>query len=197
LRANRLGEHTAIIMARRDALRETLAKLIEPNGRLVWEVGSGHGHFLTAYASAHPDETCVGIDIASERIVRADLKRRRSQLDHLHFIRADAEDFLASMPEGARFTLIFVLFPDPWPKRRHHKNRIMTPQFLSDVAARSVKGANLHFRTDHEAYFREATRVLREHTDWIEAGEATLPFEEPTVFQKRAARYFTLVATRR
>ena len=196
MRANRLSEHTAIIKARRDALRETLARLIKPNGQLVWEVGSGHGHFLTAYASAHLDATCVGIDIASERVVRADLKRQRSRLDHLHFVRADAEDFLASMPERARFTSIFILFPDPWPKRRHHKNRIMTPQFLSDVAAKSVQGARLHFRTDHEPYFREAARVLRGHTDWVEADAATLPFEEPTVFQRRAARYFTLVAIR-
>ena len=197
MRGNRLKEHTAIISARREALREALARMIEPAGRFVWEVGSGHGHFLTAYAAAHPRDTCVGIDIASERVVRADLKRRRSGLDHLHFVRADADDFLASMPERARFTSIFILFPDPWPKRRHHKNRIMKPQFLAGVAARSAKGARLHFRTDHEPYFREAAAVLLEHADWIQADADTLPFEEPTVFQKRAARYFTLVATRR
>jgi tRNA (guanine-N7-)-methyltransferase len=197
LRANRLNEHTAIISARREVLRDTLARIIEPSVRFVWEVGSGHGHFLTAYAAAHAHETCVGIDIASERVVRAELKRQRSGLEHLHFVRADAEDFLASMPQSARFTSVFILFPDPWPKRRHHKNRIMTHEFLAAVAARSAKGARLFFRTDHEPYFRGAALVLREHANWIVEESAALPFEEPTVFQKRAAHYFTLVATRR
>jgi tRNA (guanine-N7-)-methyltransferase len=197
LRSTGLKGHAAIVASRRDALRRILADMIEATGRFVWEVGSGHGHFLTAYAEAHPGEICVGIDIASERIARADRKRERSKLERLHFVRADAEDFLASMPERARFSSIFILFPDPWPKRRHHKKRLIKPEFLSALAARSEKGARLHFRTDHEPYFREAQGILLEHADWIRSDVATLPFEEPTVFQKRAARYFTLVAMRR
>jgi len=197
LRSTGLRGHAAIVASRRDALRRVIANKIEPTERLVWEVGSGHGHFLTAYAAVHPGETCVGIDISSERIARADRKRERSKLERLHFVRADAEDFLASMPERARFSSIFILFPDPWPKRRHHKNRLIKPEFLSALAARSEKGARLHFRTDHEAYFREALGIILEHADWILSDTANLPFEEPTVFQKRAARYFTLVAMRR
>ena len=197
MRSIGLKGHVAIVASRRDALRRVLADRIGATERFVWEVGSGHGHFLAAYAAAHPSETCVGIDIASERIARADRKRERSKLERLHFVRADAEDFLASMPERARCSSIFVLFPDPWPKRRHHKKRLIKPEFLSAVAARSTKGAHLHFRTDHEPYFREAQGILLEHEDWIRSDATTLPFEEPTVFQKRAARYFTLVAMRR
>lgn len=197
MRSTGLKGHAAIVASRRDALRRVLADKIEPTARIVWEVGSGHGHFLTAYAAAHPGEICVGIDIASERIARADRKRERSKLARLHFVRAEADDFLASMPERARFSSIFILFPDPWPKRRHHKKRLIKPEFLSAVAARSAKGAHLHFRTDHEAYFREAQGIILEHADWIPSEAGTLPFEEPTVFQKRAARYFTLVAMRR
>ena len=184
-----------MIAKRREELRRVLAGIIGSTSRFVWEVGSGHGHFLTAYAAAHPDETCVGIDIASDRVLRANRKRERSRLEHLFFLRADAEDFLASMPERARFTSIFILFPDPWPKRRHHKNRIMKPGFLTAAAARSAKGAHLYFRTDFEPYFREAAEVIRGHADWAQTPSAILPFEEPTVFQKRAARHFTLVAT--
>ena len=54
----------------------------------------------------------------------------------------------------------------------------------------SAKGARLHFRTDHEPYFREAAVVLREHADWVQADAATLPFEEPTVFQKARRALF-------
>jgi tRNA (guanine-N7-)-methyltransferase len=140
----------------REALREVLGRIIGPESRFVWEIGSGHGHFLAAYAK---DPSGEGVRRHRHRLRPGRAGRsqaRRALLGNLHFIRADAEDFLASMPDGARFTAVFILFPDPWPKRRHHKNRVMTPQFLSDVAAKSVKGASLHFRTDHEPYFREA-----------------------------------------
>jgi tRNA (guanine-N7-)-methyltransferase len=163
----------------------------------VWEVGCGHGHFLTAYAKAHPGETCIGIDITSDRIVRADRKRSRARLENLHFVRADADDFLVVMPESARFTAIFILFPDPWPKRRHHKNRVVKAEFLSAAAARAQKGTDLYFRTDHEPYFREVSSLVNSHRDWSEQTGREWRFDEPTVFEKRAARYFSLVAKRR
>ena len=121
--ADRLTARILVIRERREALREVLGRILGPESRFVWEIGSGHGHFLAAYARTHPGKVCVGIDIASDRVARADRKRERALLGNLHFIRADAEDFLASMPDGARFTAVFILFPDPWPKRRHHKNR--------------------------------------------------------------------------
>lgn len=182
---------------RRDLLRVHLLQIIPPGSRLVWEVGSGHGHFLAAYAAAHPDELCVGVDAAADRIARAVRKRDLARLANLHFVRADAADFLATLPEGSRFSAIYMLFPDPWPKRRHHKNRLMRPEFLSVAAAISEKGAGLYFRTDDEPYFCEAAEAVRAHADWRQSSDATLPFEEPTVFQRRAECHFTLVATRR
>lgn len=182
---------------RRKELRRSLVGIIGPAARIVWEVGSGHGHFLTAFAAAHPEEICIGVDIESDRIARADRKRSRSRLGNLHFVRADAEDFLASMPEHARFKAVFILFPDPWPKRRHHKKRTVKPEFLSSLADRSEKQARLYFRTDHEPYFLDVRASLGASEDWIQTDAAAWPLDEPTVFQKRAATYFSLVATRR
>ena len=197
MRPSRPSERESLIAERRGALRSALVTVLEPASRFVWEVGSGHGHFLAAYAAAHPEDICVGIDIASDRIARAERKRERAQLANLHFVRADAADFLASMPEGARFAAIFVLFPDPWPKRRHNKNRIMKPEFLAAAASRAEKGTPLYFRTDHEPYFREADATVSAHPDWRKSDAASWPFEEPSVFEKRAERHFSLVATRR
>jgi tRNA (guanine-N7-)-methyltransferase len=194
LRPTRLAEHTSYISGRRDDLKGKLESILGSKRDLVWEVGSGHGHFLTAYAKTHPDQTCIGVDIMSDRVIRAHRKRERAELAHLHFIRADAEDFLAVMPEGARFTSIFVLFPDPWPKRRHHKNRMMNEGFLSAVASRSSSETRLYFRTDHEEYFLAASSILKAHADWEVQEDRLLPFEEETVFQKRSAGHFTLVA---
>jgi tRNA (guanine-N7-)-methyltransferase len=197
LRPTRLAEHNSHISGRRDDLKGLVEEIVGPKANLIWEVGSGHGHFLTAYSKAHPDLTCVGVDVMSDRISRANRKRERARLANLHFIRADAEDFLAVMPDGARFISVFVLFPDPWPKRRHHKNRIMNARFLSAVAARSGRETCLYFRTDHEEYFREAAATLRGHGDWKEHEATALPLEEPTVFEKRSKGHFTLVAKRR
>lgn len=194
MRPTRLVEHTSYVSGRRDDLKGKLETILGTEGRLVWEVGSGHGHFLTAYSKAHPDQVCIGVDIMSDRVVRAHRKRERAKLAHLHFIRADAEDFLAVMPEGARFTSVFVLFPDPWPKRRHHKNRMMNGRFLSAVATRSSRETRLYFRTDHEEYFHGALGIVKSHANWEILGESTLPFEEETVFQKRSEGHFTLVA---
>jgi tRNA (guanine-N7-)-methyltransferase len=188
--------HGRLLAERRDLLRRDLLTIVGSSSRLVWEVGSGHGHFLAAYAGAHPGRLCIGIDISSDRVARAKRKRDRAHLGNLHFILADADDFLGAMPEGTRFTDVFLLFPDPWPKRRHHKNRVMNPEFLSAVAARAAKGASLYFRTDHEDYYRVAASLVRDHPGWSESAKGALPFEEPSVFEKRAERHFTLVATR-
>jgi tRNA (guanine-N7-)-methyltransferase len=182
---------------RQEDLRLVLTDLIEPSARIVWEVGSGHGHFLAAYAEAHPNETCIGVDITSDRIARADRKRDRARLKNLHFVRGDADDFLAVMPRQVRFTSVYILFPDPWPKRRHHKNRVVKASFLSALAARAQKGAALYFRTDHEPYFRDVSALLAAHPDWSEPDATKWPFDATTVFQKRSEGHFSLVARRR
>jgi tRNA (guanine-N7-)-methyltransferase len=197
LRPARQAEHPSHIAQRREDLRRVLDNLIEPSARIVWEVGSGHGHFLAAYAAAHPDETCIGVDITSDRIARADRKRDRARLKNLHFVRGDADDFLAVTPPHARFTSVYILFPDPWPKRRHHKNRVVKAEFLSALAARAQKGASLYFRTDHEPYFRNVSALLAAHPDWSQPDATKWPFDATTVFQKRSESHFSLVARRR
>lgn len=185
--------------ARRRDLRACLANILPPRTRFTWEIGCGHGHFLTAYAQAHPHELCVGIDIVSERVGRAVRKRDRARLPNLHFIHAEARLFLEMLPAEATFSRLFVLFPDPWPKLRHHKHRIMQPDFLATVAARAGEGARLYFRTDFTPYHDDTKIVLATHPRWqlvpadAPAGEPW-PFEHETVFQSRAPSYHSLIA---
>lgn len=190
---SRTAEHIALITQRRSALYDILAAVIEPSAPFVWEVGCGHGHFLTAYAVAHPDQLCIGVDITKDRIDRGIRKRDRAKLRNLHFIHAEAGLFLESLPKTAAFSSIFVLFPDPWPKRRHHKNRLIQPDFLTAVAARANAKTCLYFRTDYEPYFKEAEDTIRVHPAW-ELVSQPWPFEQVTVFQSRAASHHSLVA---
>jgi tRNA (guanine-N7-)-methyltransferase len=182
------------IMAQREAdLKERLNALFEPGDAFVWEVGCGHGHFLVDYAKAHPTRDCIGIDIASERINRATRKRDRAKLSNLHFIQAEARLFLATLPIGLFISDVFILFPDPWPKLRHQKHRIIQPDFLAALARRVTPDCRLHFRTDHEEYFAAATRIITEHPMWQPVTEPW-PYEFETVFQSKSATFQSLVA---
>ncbi|MEI6862652.1 MAG: methyltransferase domain-containing protein [Verrucomicrobiota bacterium] len=188
--------HRAELAARREALRGELASILPTGGRFVWEIGCGHGHFLTAYAAAHRDELCVGVDQELDRINRARRKQHRAGLPNLHFVRAEARLFLAALPPGAKLAAVFVLFPDPWPKRRHHKHRLLQKNFLQDMADLAGPGTPFYFRTDHGPYFEEVEAMLRTHAAWRLIPGEPWPFERPTVFQQRAPGHFSLVARR-
>jgi tRNA (guanine-N7-)-methyltransferase len=157
------------------------------------EIGCGHGHFLNAYAQAHPEEFCLGIDLIADRIERAQKKAHRARLTNLAFFQAEARLLLEALPAKACFSRIFVLFPDPWPKRRHHKNRLMQPEFLTAMAHRASPGSKLHFRTDHEPYFTAATETVNQHPEWQLVSEPW-PFEFVTVFQSRADTHYSFTA---
>src|SRR5688572_21659338 len=185
--------YAAVLAGRRAELREQLNPIFSSCREFTWELGCGHGHFLTALAQARPAKCCIGVDIESERIARALRKRDRAQLENLLFIRADARLFLECLPDGAAFSDLFILFPDPWPKLRHHKHRIIQPEFLSHAAARATETARLCFRTDSAPYFEQAQRMVRAHPRWSIVDEPW-PFEFSTVFQNRASQYQSFIA---
>jgi tRNA (guanine-N7-)-methyltransferase len=193
----RTAEYRAKLIERRETLRAEMAAILPKGGPFVLEVGAGHGHFLTAFAEANPGRVCVGIDLEQDRVTRSLRKRDRAKLQNLHFLRGDAAMLLEVLPAAAAADLIFVLFPDPWPKLRHHKHRIMRPRFLANLAAKSLPGAILCFRTDFRPYFAEVEATLRTDPEWQLDPAAAWPFELPTVFQERAESYHSLIARRR
>jgi len=179
--------------------REELARLCgeefpEPEA-ITLEIGCGHGHFLTAYAEAHPNERCVGIDILAKRVRKGEAKANRRSLDNLCFIKAEALEFLDVLPEHVTLQRTFLLFLDPWPKKRHWKNRIVQAPLLDRLAARSPQG-QLYFRTDHEGYFEWAVEHICAHPEWEIDDEAPWPFEAPSFFQDLMESWQSLCARR-
>jgi len=184
----------AIDSNRREELKTQLDDCLrEAPASITLEIGCGHGHFLTAYAAAHPEEYCLGIDIIEDRLVRAERKLRRAELTNVNFLRADARMLLETLPESIRLNGIFVLFPDPWPKRKHHKNRLICSDFLNILAKKADFGAKLHFRTDHDSYFEKAREIVSAHPDW-DLADTTWAFEYETVFQERAESHQSWIA---
>jgi tRNA (guanine-N7-)-methyltransferase len=187
----------AIQTERLVALRAAMAAVLPPSQtQLVLEIGCGNGHFLTAYAAAHPARLCVGIDLRFERITKALRKRDHASLSNLHFLRCEARDFLRELPAGVQLLDIYMLFPDPWPKKRHHKNRLLQAEFLDELAARAGQGSRFFFRTDYKPYYDEALEIVAAHRRWHPQPAGPFPFEHQTIFQARAATYHSLGAVR-
>ncbi len=189
-------EFLARITERRAALRAKLAALLPSKQAITWEIGSGHGHFLVQYAQAFPEKLCVGVDIIRDRLNRSDKKRDRARLSNCHFVQAEAREFLDALPVGVALREIWVLFPDPWPKKRHHKNRILQAEFLEALAGRAGEGAPLYFRTDHAEYFSAVAALIPTLSTWRLDPFAPWPLEQETVFQARAPAYRSLVTVR-
>ena len=164
-----MPEHTKVMGkewadARRAAnvarLGATLAEGLAGRGDITFELGCGHGHWLAAYAAAHPGEFCVGIDLITHRVARSQRKQSLGKLDNLIFLKAEAMEFLEALPAPIILRKIFILYPDPWPKKKHHKNRFICPESLDLLARRSAIGTRLHFRTDDADYFAWTTEFL-------------------------------------
>lgn len=189
-------EFLAHVTARRAALRTEAAAIVPANAAITLEIGSGHGHFLNRYAAEHPQKLCIGVDLIGERTVRARKKATRGKLTNCHFIQAEARELIDVLPDGVTLAEVWVLFPDPWPKKRHHKNRILQPAFFDFLAERTGKGTKLYFRTDHAEYFRWVSTRMLEVKTWRIDPESTWALEHETVFQARAPSYQSLVAVR-
>jgi tRNA (guanine-N7-)-methyltransferase len=97
------------------------------------------------------------------------------------------------LPAEIQLSAVYILFPDPWPKLRHHKHRVIQPEFISELERRMAPDAALYFRTDFQPYFEDAVAKFRQKNWKVSVTEAW-PFERESVFQSRAVRYHSFVA---
>ncbi|MDQ8198689.1 tRNA (guanosine(46)-N7)-methyltransferase TrmB [Pelagicoccus enzymogenes] len=189
-------QHLEWVKKRRAELRQKLAKLFPEPADLSLEIGCGHGHWMADFAAAFPEKQCLGVDLIGDRIERAEKKVARAGTSNARFVRGEAFEVLDLMPDHVRLNEVFILFPDPWPKKRHWKNRLFSQKFLSELAKRCRLGVRCYFRTDHDPYFEWAEEVVAEQDLWSREHEFVWPFERETVFQNRAESYQSLVVVK-
>ena len=166
-----------------EALRTLIAKEIGESDTITLEIGCGHGHWLTAYGAEHTNEKCVGIDLLNDRLKKCEAKRAKRGLTNVHFMKAEASEFLDAIAPHVRLAKIFILYPDPWPKARQSKNRFIQPENLTRLANIALPNCTLCFRTDHEDYHLWTREKLLAHPDWKVLPGAPWPFEAATFFQ--------------
>ena len=158
------------------------------------EIGCGHGHWLSSFAQVKPDEIFVGIDLLSRRINKSEQKKNNLKLDNLFFLKAEANEFLEAIPNNLSILSTFIMFPDPWPKKRHFKKRLIQNDFLDSLANVSAPNSNLFFRTDHQGYFNWTTSIIQKSTNWLKS-QKKWPHESSSFFQDLFQSSFTLTAT--
>lgn len=118
----------------------------------VLEIGFGNGDTLVQAAAQDPDTDYIGIEVHEPGVGHCLLAARDAGIDNLRVIVHDAMEVLETQIPDNTLSRINLYFPDPWPKKRHHKRRIVNPPFLSLAAARLQPRGTLHIATDWENY---------------------------------------------
>lgn len=131
------------------------------------EIGFGGGEHLAEQATRHPHVRLIGAEPFLNGVASALRHIDKRGLQNVRVHAGDARDLLAGAPDGA-FTRVFVLFPDPWPKARHHKRRLLQDAAVAELARVLAVGGRLRFATDWADYAEQGlAALLREpRLDW-------------------------------
>ena len=126
----------------------------------VLEIGSGMGETTAAIAQMRPDDDFVAIEVHSPGV--GSLLRRIGELGltNVRISQHDAVELVAAMIPTASLAGVHVFFPDPWPKKRHNKRRLLKPEFVRELALRLAPNGYLHVATDWDAYAQEILETL-------------------------------------
>ena len=170
-----------------------LDRLFGRNAPKILEIGFGMGETTAAIAQAHPECDYLGLEVHTPG-VGALLKRiAELGLSNVRLIQHDAVEVLQHMIAPATLDGVHIFFPDPWPKKRHHKRRLVQAPFLALLASRMKAGATLHVATDCEDYALHMLEVLRAEpalrNETAEDGFSKCPDTRPeTKFEARGLR---------
>jgi tRNA (guanine-N7-)-methyltransferase len=160
--------------------------------REVWlEIGFGAGEHLIEQAKANPDVAVIGCEPFLNGVVATLAGIEREQLANVRLRRGDAQSLIEAAPDSF-FSRVFLLYPDPWPKRRHHKRRVVGVGMIKAMARVMRSGAELRFATDIDDYAGWTLRrfLASPHFRWTasRSGDWRQPWPQwrPTRYEAKA-----------
>lgn len=159
-----------------------LASLFPHRAPIEVDLGCGDGTFLVAMAARHPERNFLGIERLAGRVRSACGKAARAKLPNVRVLVIDSTYAVEYLLPNASIEVVHLLFPDPWPKKRHQRRRIVTPAFLAAVHRAIAPGGQLRIATDQEDYYA-AMRGLIAATDFREEVDDAADFPL-TTFEK-------------
>src|SRR5204862_3699555 len=151
------------------------------------DLGCGDGAFLAALAQENPAHNFLGIERLLGRVRNVCRKVARLDLKNARILRMESNYAVRHLLAAGSVTTFHLLFPDPWPKRRHHRRRAFTPEFVTALQHALVPDGLLHVATDHPDYFHQIQRVVAATAIFtVSDNETEFPFT--TFEQKFVAR---------
>ena len=145
-----------------------LTELFPAAAPLELDLGCGDGSFIAALAAMHPERNYLGVERLLGRVRTACRRIAEQHLTNARILRVDIAEAAATLIPAASVDVCHVMFPDPWPKRRHHVRRTVTPDFLRAISRILRAGGLLRLTTDDEPYFAQ-----------MRIAAATVPAFEP------------------
>ena len=119
------------------------------------EIGFGVGNFIIEMGIREPHENFIGIDFYHKGIRKVITRIAKYEIYNARIVYGDAREKIPFLFTSEQLNRVYINFPDPWPKKRHHKRRLIKPAFIKILAEKLKKGGEIHIATDHEAYAME------------------------------------------
>ena len=157
----------------------------------ILEIGFGMGETTARVAEQHPERDYLGIEVHGPGVGSLLKRVEALGLTNVRVIQHDAAEVIENMIPPSSFDGVHVYFPDPWPKKRHHKRRLLQPPFVALLASRMKAGAYLHVATDWEDYARQILDVLSAEPLLAKTCEGFAPrpdWRPQTKFESRGLR---------
>ena len=158
---------------------------------VILEIGFGMGESTATIAAGRPGENFLGVEVYPAGVGSLLLRVQAAGLENVRVIQHDAVEVVRDMIAPDRLAGVHVFFPDPWPKARHHKRRLIQPAFVSLLASRIAPGGYLHCATDWEHYAQQMLQTLSAEPLLINTAAAFAPrpdYRPLTKFEQRGIR---------
>lgn len=154
-----------------------------PDYPLEVDIGSGKGRFLVARSGKFPETNFLGIERQRIRIDSSGRRCERAGRENVRMFRMEGYYAISQMMPAAYVANYYFFFPDPWPKARHHDQRLFNPAFMAALHRTLEEGGCLHVATDHLPYFEEILELLHKDARFEEVDAFQPDEEERTDFE--------------
>jgi len=162
-------------------------KVFGRDAPLILEIGSGMGETTAEIAKAHPEADFIAVEVHGPGVGSLLNRIEKEKIGNLRVIRHDAAEVLAHMIADGALAAVHLFFPDPWPKKRHHKRRLVQPAFVALLGAKLAPGGIVHAATDWPEYAEQMAAVFSE-SSFFEKADRALVERPATKFEARGRR---------
>ena len=161
-----------------------LEKIFPKSQPLELELGSGDGSFLAKFAQAHPEHNFIGVERLLGRLRKIDKKGLRAGLANLRLVRIEASYLLEFLLPKKSVVALHVYFPDPWPKRKHRRHRLINERFTELARTILTENGVIYLRTDDVDYFTQMTASFATNQSFLPVATPEELAEVVTDFEK-------------